>query len=228
MWRLQIAFLHLGGRHAQDMPKETLLSLIFWLVVLCYHYSVVLGAATGADPSLTKTTTATTSTASTATTHQSQLATHAVNMYNNSSIDNPQAGQAAATFTSPKTKVCLVGSGNWGSAIATLVGKNCARLSFCETQVSMWVYEEDVVIDDGTTAKLSAVINQRHENPKYLPGVSLPSNVIAEPDLGTACRDATLLIFVLPHQFLPKLLPIIRQHAAPNCRGVSLIKGLGE
>ena len=187
----------------------------------------MLGAAAGADPSLTKTTTATTSTATTATTHPSLSATLAVNMYNNNYIDNPQAGQAAAT-TSLKTKVCLVGSGNWGSAIATLVGQNCARLSFCETQVSMWVYEEDVVIDDGTTAKLSAIINQQHENPKYLPGVSLPSNVIAEPDLGTACRDATLVIFVLPHQFLPKLLPIIRQHAAPNCRGVSLIKGLGE
>jgi glycerol-3-phosphate dehydrogenase (NAD+) len=37
---------------------------------------------------------------------------------------------------------------------------------------------------------------------------------------------ATLLIFVLPHQFLPRLLPTIRESAHSNCRGVSLIKGL--
>jgi glycerol-3-phosphate dehydrogenase (NAD+) len=126
------------------------------------------------------------------------------------------------------TKVCIIGSGNWGSAIATIIGTNCARLPFCQTQVNMWVFEEDIVLEDGTHDKLSHVMNRRHENVKYLPGIPLPKNVVAIPDLPTACQDATLLIFVLPHQFLPKLLPIIRQHIHPTCRGVSLIKGLGE
>ena len=87
----------------------------------------------------------------------------------------------------------------------------------------MWVYEEMV---EGQ--KLSEIINTKHENVKYLPGIPLPENIVAVPDLATACQDATLLIFVLPHQFLPKLLPVIRAHADPHCRGVSLIKGLGE
>lgn len=73
---------------------------------------------------------------------------------------------------------------------------------------------------------LSELINTRHENTKYLPGIKLPKNVIACPDLKKACEGATLLIFVLPHQFLPKLLPTLREHADSNCRGVSLIKGL--
>ena len=134
----------------------------------------------------------------------------------------------------PNTKVCLIGSGNWGSAIATMVGRNCAALSFCDNAVNMWVFEEEIEVpahdNSGTTKreKLSHVINQRHENVKYLPGVPLPHNVVAVPDLAVACADATLLIFVLPHQFLPKLLPILRQHVHPACRGVSLIKGLGE
>ena len=92
----------------------------------------------------------------------------------------------------------------------------------------MWVYEEMVDAGDGTLQKLTEIINTRHENVKYLPGIPLPSNVIAVADLAEACRDATLLIFVLPHQFLPKLLPIIRENAHPLCRGVSLIKGLGR
>lgn len=48
----------------------------------------------------------------------------------------------------------------------------------------------------------------------------------AVPDLKKACEGATLLIFVLPHQFLPRLLPTIHEAAHPSCRGVSLIKGL--
>ena len=124
-------------------------------------------------------------------------------------------------------RVCIIGSGNWGSAIATLVGRNCARLPHVETQVSMWVYEETVQLEDGTERKLTEVINEQHENVKYLPGIRLPENVVAVPDLAEACDQATLLIFVLPHQFLPRLMPTIKANCHPSCRGVSLIKGLG-
>ena len=125
-------------------------------------------------------------------------------------------------------RVCIIGSGNWGSAIATLVGRNCARLPHVETQVSMWVYEEMVQLEDGTERKLTEVINEQHENVKYLPGIKLPENVVAVPDLAEACDQATLLIFVLPHQFLPRLMPTIKANCHPSCRGVSLIKGLGK
>ncbi|CAB9505882.1 3-phosphate dehydrogenase [Seminavis robusta] len=123
-------------------------------------------------------------------------------------------------------RVCIVGSGNWGSAIAKLVGRNCKRLDHFESTVNMWVFEEMVKDEDGADRKLTEIINTRHENVKYLPGIQLPKNVVAVPDLANACEDATLLIFVLPHQFLPKLLPIVKTNAHPSCRGVSLIKGL--
>jgi glycerol-3-phosphate dehydrogenase (NAD+) len=73
---------------------------------------------------------------------------------------------------------------------------------------------------------MTQVINERHENVKYLPGISLPENVVAKADLAEAAKDATLLVFVLPHQFLPRLLPTITEAAHPSCRGVSLIKGM--
>lgn len=124
-------------------------------------------------------------------------------------------------------KVCIIGSGNWGSAISTIVGRNCELLSFYETQVNMWVFEEMVSVNpQDEPRKLTEIINEQHENVKYLPGVKLPQNVLAVPDLAEACKDATLLIFVLPHQFLPRLLPTIRESAHPSCRGVSLIKGI--
>lgn len=127
-----------------------------------------------------------------------------------------------------RTKVCLIGSGNWGSAIATIIGKNCQKLPFCDDQVNMWVHEEVVSLKDGHTDTLSHVINERHENVKYLPDIVLPENVVAVPDLAQACRGANLLVFVVPHQFLPSILPTIRQSTmGDNARGVSLIKGLG-
>jgi glycerol-3-phosphate dehydrogenase (NAD+) len=126
-------------------------------------------------------------------------------------------------------KVCIIGSGNWGSAIATKIGRNCARLPFFEERVNMWVYEEMVDVDGcSEKQKLTEVINKRHENVKYLPGIPLPENIVAVADLAEACKDATLLVFVLPHQFLPRLLPVIRESAHPACRGVSLIKGIGK
>ena len=123
-------------------------------------------------------------------------------------------------------KVVIVGSGNWGSAISIVVGNNCKRLPFCQSKVNMWVYDEDVMLEDGKSEKLSQIINTKHENVKYLKGITLPDNVVAVPDLEMACTNATLLIFVLPHQFLPPLLKTIKNVVHPSCRGVSLIKGM--
>jgi hypothetical protein len=35
---------------------------------------------------------------------------------------------------------------------------------------------------------------------RYLPGIKLPANVVAEPDLIETVKDAHLLVWVLPHQ----------------------------
>jgi len=135
---------------------------------------------------------------------------------------NPQ------TSSEQLDKLCVIGSGNWGSAIANIVGRNCARLPYFEDVVNMWVFEEVVDDGNGNQVKLTDYINAKHENIKYLPGIRLPDNIRPVADLEEACRNATLLIFVVPHQFLPKLLPIVRRAAHPNCRGVSLIKGIGK
>ena len=47
----------------------------------------------------------------------------------------------------------------------------------------------------------------------------------AEPDAKAAVKDAHILVFVLPHQFLPGLLNSIRDSVLPDAVGVSLVKG---
>ncbi len=46
------------------------------------------------------------------------------------------------------------------------------------------------------------VINETHENPLYLPGYSLGPNLVAQPDLELAVKDADCIILCAPHQFV--------------------------
>jgi len=133
-----------------------------------------------------------------------------------------QRSQSSSNVPSGKLKVTVIGSGNWGSTAAKLIGENALRseLPF-EEKVTMWVFEELI-----NGRKLTEIINTEHENVKYLKGIKLPKNVVAEPDLATACRGAHVLVFVVPHQFLPKLLPVIKANMDPGAFAISLIKGI--
>merc|ERR1739848_328584 len=118
-------------------------------------------------------------------------------------------------------KICIVGSGNWGSAIAKIVGANAANNpDTFDKDVTMWVFEEEV---EGR--KLTEIINTDHENVKYLPGRPLPHDVVAVPDIETAAADADYLIFVLPHQFIKRACAPLVGKLKPDAAGLSLVKG---
>jgi len=66
-------------------------------------------------------------------------------------------------------------------------------------------------------------------NQRYLPDVPLPKNLRAVPKLVDVVKDATLIIFVTPHQFLHtaiKELQRVPGTILPGARGVSAIKGV--
>jgi glycerol-3-phosphate dehydrogenase (NAD+) len=102
----------------------------------------------------------------------------------------------------------------------------------------MWVYEEEVTVpkesvhyDPGSELctqpqKLTHVINTIHENVKYLPGVNLPTNLIANPSLVDSVQDSTILIFNLPHQFIQKISSQLEGKIVPFARGISCVKGV--
>merc|ERR1719201_1823725 len=80
-------------------------------------------------------------------------------------------------------------------------------------------------MDEGYTA-LTAVINEKHENVIYLPGIPLPTSIHAQPDVETAVTGATMMIFVIPHNFLAPIVPKMNAKFAPGACGCSLIKGI--
>ncbi|RHN45093.1 putative glycerol-3-phosphate dehydrogenase (NAD(+)) [Medicago truncatula] len=59
----------------------------------------------------------------------------------------------------------------------------------------MWVFEETLPNGD----KLTDVIKQTNENVKYLPGVKLGQNVVADPDLENAGICISIKFFKLLH-----------------------------
>ncbi|ORY07092.1 NAD-dependent glycerol-3-phosphate dehydrogenase [Basidiobolus meristosporus CBS 931.73] len=120
-----------------------------------------------------------------------------------------------------KEKVALIGSGNWGSAIAKIVGSNVLKSFDFDQEVRMWVFEEIV-----NGRKLTELINTEHENVKYLPGIKLPESVVAVPELLECVKDATILIFVVPHQFLKGICKSLLGNIRPDAKAISLIKGL--
>ena len=83
----------------------------------------------------------------------------------------------------------------------------------------MYVYEEIV-----NGRKLTEIINNDHENVKYLPGHKLPENIVAIPDVLEAIKDADILIFVLPHQFMKNTCKPLVGKVKPSAFAVSLCK----
>ncbi|KAL9247935.1 hypothetical protein vseg_021310 [Gypsophila vaccaria] len=121
-----------------------------------------------------------------------------------------------------KYKVAVIGSGNWGSVAAKLIATNTIKHNIFHDEVRMWVYDE--TLSNGE--KLSNVINQTNENVKYLPGVQLGKNVIADPDLFHTVRDANMLVFVTPHQFVEGVCKSLVGKIREDVESISLIKGM--
>ncbi|KAH3901081.1 probable Glycerol-3-phosphate dehydrogenase [NAD(+)] 2 [Saccharomycodes ludwigii] len=127
----------------------------------------------------------------------------------------------AASDTVPPFRVCVIGSGNWGTTIAKVVSENTTlRPQLFHEQVKMWVFEEKI-----NGENLTHIINTKHQNVKYLPNITLPDNLVADPDLIDTVHDADIIIFNIPHQFLPRLITQMKGHIKPRARAISCLKG---
>ncbi|KAM7279494.1 hypothetical protein ACFE04_006628 [Oxalis oulophora] len=121
-----------------------------------------------------------------------------------------------------KSKVTVIGSGNWGSVAAKLIASNTLKLDSFHDEVRMWVFQETLPGDE----QLTDVINKTNENVKYLPGIKLGKNVVADPDLENAVKDANMLVFVTPHQFMEGICKRLVGKVKSNVEAISLVKGM--
>eukprot|EP01055_Gregarina_sp_Pseudo9_P003980 Gregarina_sp_Pseudo_9__3979@NODE_411_length_2894_cov_28_431524_g388_i0_p2_GENE_NODE_411_length_2894_cov_28_431524_g388_i0NODE_411_length_2894_cov_28_431524_g388_i0_p2_ORF_typecomplete_len410_score61_78NAD_Gly3P_dh_N/PF01210_23/1e43NAD_Gly3P_dh_C/PF07479_14/3e42F420_oxidored/PF03807_17/0_026Rossmannlike/PF10727_9/0_59_NODE_411_length_2894_cov_28_431524_g388_i02751504 len=119
-------------------------------------------------------------------------------------------------------KITLVGAGNWATAVGIVVAENALESYMLDERVRVFVHDEQM--PDGRM--LSQHINEDHVNSKYLPGIQLPENLVAEPNLIKAIDNADLLIFAIPQQYILSVCHQLVGHVKRSARGISLVKGI--
>ena len=100
---------------------------------------------------------------------------------------------AAPTRSAPT--VAVVGAGSWGTALAALIARH-------GHPTVLW----------GRGADAIAAIAHRHQNPRYLPGITLPDSLRATTDLAAALRDADLVLVVVPSHAFAETLHALAPH----------------
>ena len=87
--------------------------------------------------------------------------------------------------TTDANKIAVLGAGSWGTALATLLARH-------GHPTVLW----------GRDAAIVEAIDQRHENPRYLPGIPLPESLRASTDLAATVDGASWILVVVPsHAF---------------------------
>ena len=106
-------------------------------------------------------------------------------------------------------KAAVLGAGSWGTTFAQV-------LSDADTPVTLWARREET----------AEAVNGQHMNPRYLPGISLPTALTATSDVAEALHAADLVVLAVTAQTLRNCLvawaPLIPRAALL----VSLIKGI--
>jgi len=83
------------------------------------------------------------------------------------------------------TDVAVFGAGSWGTAFSMV-------LADAGHDVTIWGRRED----------LCGAINSTHENPDYLPGITLPGSISATHNPEEAASGAELVVLAVPSQTL--------------------------
>ena len=118
---------------------------------------------------------------------------------------------ADAPVAAPSTArpaVAVVGAGSWGTALAALIARH-------GHPTVLW----------GRDAAAIAAIGERHENPRYLPGIALPDALRATTDLAAALGGADLVLVVVPSHAFAETLHALAPHRPANAGVAWATKG---
>ena len=111
-------------------------------------------------------------------------------------------------------RLAIIGGGAWGTALAIVARR-------AGSKPVVWARDRDVV----------AAINERHENPFFLPGVALDPAIVSTSDIDAAMAGAETALLAVPAQFLRGVIHVLRPalpvglpvlHCAKGIEAVSL------
>jgi glycerol-3-phosphate dehydrogenase (NAD(P)+) len=107
------------------------------------------------------------------------------------------------------TLIAVLGAGSWGTTLANLLATK-------GDEVRIWAYEPEVV----------AAINQRHENPVFLPGIPLAPGLRAYGDAREAVTGAPVIVSAAPSHAVRSVVSGLRGRVTPGALVVSATKGI--
>ncbi|WP_204016390.1 NAD(P)H-dependent glycerol-3-phosphate dehydrogenase [Sphaerimonospora thailandensis] len=107
------------------------------------------------------------------------------------------------------SKAVVFGTGSWGTMFAVILAE-------AGTRTTLW----------GRRAAVVDAINERHENPDYLPGLRLPETLRATTDPAEAMDGADYVVLAVPAQTLRRNLVEWKPFIPDGAVLVSLMKGV--
>ena len=107
-------------------------------------------------------------------------------------------------------RVCILGDGGWGTALALLLYKK-------GFPVSLW----------GAFPEYISYLNRKKENTKFLPGAKIPAGIEITHDLKKALEGKKLIILAIPSQHLRNILKRLKRiNYSRQATYLSVIKGI--
>ncbi len=107
--------------------------------------------------------------------------------------------------------ITILGAGNMGTAMAHVLAQRGHR-------ITLWNYEGD--------PEPLTTIQAHHENSKYLPGIKLTDNVVAEPDAARALSGRRVVVVALPSAVIAETLVRLAPFFDPDVILVDVSKGV--
>ena len=106
-------------------------------------------------------------------------------------------------------KVCVLGAGSWGSALALVLAKK-------GYEVIMWTLSKEQ----------ADKINKTKENVDYLPGILLPNNISVTTNIEEAVKDSKIIVLAVPSQAIRIVSSQIKSFIKDEQILVDVAKGL--
>lgn len=107
------------------------------------------------------------------------------------------------------SKVCVLGAGSWGTALAIVLSEN-------NEKVSLWTLNESQVLE----------VNEKNTNNKYLKDVVIPNNIVATTSIDEAIQDSEMVVLAVPSQAISSVCSKIKGTIRKEQIIVNVAKGL--
>lgn len=108
-----------------------------------------------------------------------------------------------------KRPFAVVGSGAFGTTLAVLLAKK-------GHSVNQWVRKDD----------LAFLMQDKRENQRYLPGVTLPLNIYVTKSLADCVHEAGIVIMAVPSHAVREVAAQMAPHLPGDCVIVNVAKGI--